>query len=143
MLRRSERLTTKRDKEIKIRISIFKSQIEQFEKTFGKKKLVYYENICRLFIEENDYFKYDKFNIRIDEIKYDETMRNMLESAKFNKNQLEEKNVFQLKKIEKIRILQYIDQTIQYIEKYLNKKTKLLEKTVLNEDVIREIMSFL
>jgi site-specific recombinase XerD len=70
-------------------------------------------------------------------------MRNVLISAKFNKIQLEEGDVFALSKREKNRILYYVHRTINFIEKYLNKKTELLEKTVLNEDVIREIMSFL
>jgi site-specific recombinase XerD len=70
-------------------------------------------------------------------------MRDFLISAKFNKNQLEERTVFELSKKEKTRFLYYLQQTMNFIEKYLNKKTQLLEKTVLNEDVIREIMSFL
>ena len=142
MLRRSERLSTKRDKESKILLRTFQSQIALFKETVGKRKLLYYENICRLFIAENDYFKYDKCNLR-QEIKYDTIMRNMLISAKFNKIQLEEGDVFALSKREKNRILYYIQRTINFVEKYFNKNTELLEKTVLNEDVIREIMSFL
>ena len=60
----------------------------------------------------------------------------LLENAK-------EEDVFALSKREKTRILYYIQRTINFVEKYLNKKTELLEKTVLNEDVIREIISFL
>ena len=142
MLRRSERLACKRDKESKNILYNFQSQIALFKETPGKRKLLYYENICRLFIAENDYFKYDKCNLR-QETKYDTIMRDVLISAKFNKTKLEEGTVFELSKIEKNRILYYILRTINFIEKYLNKKTKLLEKTVLNEDVIREIITFL
>ena len=142
MLRRSERLSTKRDKESKILLRTFQHQIALFKETPGKRKLLYYENICRLFIAENNYFKYDKYNLR-QETKYDTIMRDVLISAKFNKTLLEEGTVFELMKIEKTRILYYIQRTIHFIEKYLNKKTELLEKTVLNEDVIREIISFL
>jgi site-specific recombinase XerD len=71
-------------------------------------------------------------------------MRNFLISTKSNKEILEgKKEVFILMKNEKKRILYYIERTIHFIEKYLNKKTELLKKTVLNEDVIREIISFL
>jgi len=142
MLRRSERLAYKRDKESKILLATFQHQIALFKETPGKKKLLYYENICRLFIAENNYFKYDKCNLR-QETKYDTIMRDVLISVKFNKNQLEEGTVFELMKKEKTRILYYIQRTIHFIEKYLNKKTELLKKTVLNDDVIREIISFL
>jgi hypothetical protein len=142
MLRRSERLAYKRDKESKILLATFQHQITLFKETPGKKKLLYYENICRLFIAENNYFKYDKCNLR-QETKYDTIMRDVLISAKFNKNQLEEGTVFELMKKEKTRILYYIQRTIHFIEKYLNKKTELLKKTVLNDDVIREIITFL
>jgi hypothetical protein len=143
MLRRSERVAIHRQEEIKKIFHIFKIQMKYFEETYGKKKLLYYENICRLFISENNYFKYDRYYLR-QEVKYDTIMRNFLVSAKLNKELLEgKKEVFILMKKEKKRILYYIERTIHFIEKYLNKKTELLKKTVLNEDVIREIIAFL
>lgn len=142
MLRRSERLACKRDKESKNLLHTFQSNIALFKETPGKRKLLYYENICRLFISKNNYFKYDKCNLR-QETKYDTIMRNFLISVKFNKAVLEEGEVFELSKKEKTRISYYLQRTIHFIEKYLNKKTELLKKTILNEDVIREIISFL
>lgn len=142
MLRRSERLATKRHSKIKNMVKLFQIQMSYLEETSGKRKLLYYENICRLFISENNYFKYDKYNLKREE-KYDTNMRDFLISAKKNKALLEEGEVFELMQNEKTRFLYYVNRTINFIEKYLNKKTNFLKKTILNEDVIREIISFL
>lgn len=143
-LRRSKRLVQNTQDKKRIIGKIFQDNIDLFNNAFGKKKLLHYANICDLYIRYNDNFKYNIYNIR-DEALYDTRIRYFLVGAihnkeEFNKEYIETHGV--LKKEEK-RFLFYINKTIHFIEKYLNKKTRFLYKTCLNDDVIRYILSFL
>jgi hypothetical protein len=142
--RRSERLALKTHAKKLSIARIFQSNMTKLDLAFGKRKLFYYEIICRLFLEYNENFKYNIYNIR-DEIAYDTRMRNFLHSAIRNKAELNQKYIEdnRLSKKEENRILFYINKNITFIEKYLKEKQKYLYKTILNEDVIRHIISFL
>jgi hypothetical protein len=144
MLRRSERLASKKKEENTKVVQLFHYNIRNLELAFGKKKLFYYENICRLFKYHNRMFMYDDYNNRT-EVKYDSIMRSFLKSTKHNKEALENEYIekYNLTKTEEKRAMEYFNRTIQFIEKYLNKKQSFLKQTILNDDVIGEILSFL
>ena len=144
MLRRSERLASKKKEENTKVVNLFGYNIRQLELANGKKKLFYYENICRLFKYHHRMFMYDDYNIRT-EVKYDNTMRSFLKSAKHNKEALENEYIkkYQLTNPEQKKAMEYFNNTIHFIEKYLNKKQSFLNKTILNDDVIGYILSFL
>ena len=142
--RRSERLALKTHANKLSITRMFQYNMTKMDSVFGKRKLYYYEIICRLFLEYNDNFKYNIYNIR-DEVTYDIRMRSFLHSAKHNKNALNTEYIenYRLSKKEEKRILFYLNKTINFIEKYLIKKQNLLYKTILNTDVIDHIISFL
>jgi hypothetical protein len=142
--RRSERLALKTHAKKLSITRIFQYNITKLDLAIGKKKLFYYEIICRLFLEYNENFKYNIYNIR-DEVTYDIRLRSFLSSAIRNKAEINQKYIEdnRLSKKEENRILFYINKNITFIEKYLKKKQNYLYKTILNEDVIGHIISFL
>lgn len=143
-VRRSERLALKTHAKKLSITSMFQYNMIKLDLAFGKRKLFYYEIICRLFLEYNDNFKYNIYNIR-DEFTYDTRMRTFLSSAIRNKAALNQEYIEdnRLSKKEEKQILLYMNRNITFIEKYLKKKQKYLYKTILNEDVIGHIISFL
>lgn len=144
MLRRSDRILEKNTNHRKYIAELFAYNIQHLNSAINKDKLFYYENLCKLFLKYNNVFMYDIYNIRAEWF-YDKTMRNFLSSAKENKDKLESTYIteYALNKKEETRILYYINRLITFIEKYLNKKTEPLKKTILNTDVINHINSFL
>jgi hypothetical protein len=143
-LRRSKRLMQKTEDKKRTTGKLFQDNIDLFNNTFGKQKLVYYADICQLYIRYNDNFKYNNYNIR-NEALYDTRIRDFLVGAKHNKEKINKEYIetYEVSKKEEKRFLFYINKTIHFIEKYLNKKTQFLYKTCLNDDVIRYILSFL
>jgi len=142
MLRRSKRL--KHDKERDSIIQLFRDNMNLFAESSCKKKIYYYGQVCHLFIEYNHIFMYDSYNNRR-EVKYDTNMREFLINANDNKEKFDD--VFiknnKISKRKSNEFLLTVNNTIQFIEKYLNKKNECLKKTILNDDVIKYIISFL
>lgn len=143
MLRRSKRLK-KNDKERDSIIQLFRDNMDLLAESSCKRKIYYYEQVCHLFMEYNHIFMYDSYNNRR-EVKYDTDMREFLINAKNNKENLDDTFIKnnKISKRESNQFLLIVDNTIQFIEKYLNKKNELLKKTILNTDVIQYIISFL
>ena len=143
-LRRSKRLVKNTQDKKRIIGKLFQDNIDLFNKAFGKTKLLHYANICQLYIRYNDNFKYNMYNVR-EEVIYDTRLREFLVGAIHNKEKFDKEYIekFGVTKKEEKRFLFYINKTIHFIEKYLNKKTQFLYKTCLNDDVIGYILSFL
>jgi hypothetical protein len=144
IIRRSERIHKKYNRNRNEKICIFKNEMNLLEDSRGKKKIVHYNNICNLFIKNNDALTYNMYNIRIEKI-YDKIMRDMLKSLKICNNDLTDHLIvdYRMTKKEEYITKNIFKKTIHFIETYLNKKTNQLYKTMLNEDVISYIISFL
>jgi hypothetical protein len=144
-IRRSERIHKKYNHNRNIIIGIFNNEMNLLEKYYvGKEKVRHYNNICKLFIHYNHILVYNKYNIR-NEIHYDKDMRDMLISLKRSKNDFTNELIvnYGISKKEEDETIHIFNKTTKFIEKYLNKKTKPLYKTILNNDVIGYIISFL
>ena len=143
-VRRSKRLVQKTEDKNRTIGKIFQDNIDLFNNAFGKQKLFHYANICHLYIRYNDNFKYNNYNIR-NEALYDTRIRYFLVGAIHNREKFDKEYIekYGVSKKEEKRFLLNINKTIHFIEKYLNKKTQILYKTCLNDDVIRYILSFL
>jgi len=143
-IRRSERIHKKyNDNRNKI-FDIFKNEINIIDNLNGKPKVIRYNSICKLFVKHNNTLMYDRYNIR-NERSYDKVMRNMLSSLKRSKNDFTNELIIKygISKKEKDETIHIFNKTTQFIEKYLNKKTEPLYKSILNDDVIGYIISFL
>lgn len=143
-VRRSKRLVEKTLDKKRTIAKIFQYNIDLLNVGFGKIKLFHYAHICRLYVQYNDNFKYNNYNIR-DEFKYDTSMRDFLVGVKHNKGKLDKEYIetHGVSRTEEKKFMVCMNNTINFIEKYLKKKQNILYKTILNEDVIRHILSFL